>query len=346
MLHQQRQLRLRRKSNFSQLTLNKNARFRGRFCSYNFLVAVQDTYVQHQVNDVYREYYLGPQSSFEENYGYPGDFGASSADASGSVGNQLQADAKGQNFIVSSAKHSWIYDAPFNPQWESGPFQSFSFSNDLQVNRTAHITNDSSEDVRLTFDYLINAGALEYRLPELTSNEYFSLLFMMDIRLNDTESLWFSGGSALVGERYSNWGFEHFRLLAGNLEGSEYAFTTAGEQSSDGPINHWRYQWQQQQGQMDLGVLKAGESIKLDYFYRTRVRGFMEHCVPTRDTEIAIIGCIDNLGSAQIGYWNDGSSALIDESTVKAVPVLEPSPMYLFMLGVFGIFMARTRKEK
>lgn len=303
-------------------------------------------YAQHQVNDTYSEHYLGPQSSFEESYGYPGDFSAGADDASGYVRNRLQVDASGQNFIVSSVMNSWIAEAPFNAGAASGPYQSFSFSNDLQVYRTAHITNDTSVDVHLTFDYLINSGRLQYSLPELTGDEFLSLMYMAGVVVNDHQQSWIVGANAFIGERYRSYFGEPFYLLESVIHGRQNAFTTGGDLNSDTLINHWRYEWQQQQGQMDLGVLKAGETIKLDYFYRTRVRGFIEHCVPTRDTEIAIVGCIDNLGSAQIGYWNDGSSALIDESTVKAVPVPEPAPIYLFMLGVFGVFMARIRKDK
>ncbi len=303
-------------------------------------------YAQHQVNDTYSEHYLGPQSSFEESYGYPGDFSTGSADASGYVRNRLQVDAEGQNFIVSSVGYNWITEAPFHPDAVDGPFQPFSFSNDLQVNRTAHITNDSAADVHLTFDYLINSGRLEYSLPELTGNEYMSLMFMAGVVVNDHQKSWIVGANAFVGERYKSIFDESFYLLESVIQGSQNTFTTSGDLNSDALINHWRYEWQEQQGQMDLGVLKAGETIKLDYFYRTRVRGFMEHCVPARDSEIPIVGCIDSLGSAQIGYWNDGSSALIDESTVKAVSVPEPSPIYLFMLGVFGIFISRIKKNK
>lgn len=302
-------------------------------------------YAQHMVNDVYTEHYLGPQNSFEESYGYPGDFSMGAGDASGFVRNRLQVDANGQNFIVSSVRNSWITEAPSTGGAVSGSYQPFSFSNDLQVYRTAHITNDSAADVHLTFDYLLNSGRMEYALPELTGNEFLSLMYMAGVVVNDHQKSWIVGANAFIGERYRSSFGDSFYLLESVIHGSQNTFTTGGDLSSDALINHWRYQWEQQQGQMDLGVLKAGETIKLDYFYRTRVRGFIEHCVPTRDSEIPIVGCIDDLGSAQIGYWNDGSSALIDESTVKAVPVPESSPMYLFALSLFGLLVARIKKN-
>jgi hypothetical protein len=303
-------------------------------------------YVSHQVNDHSAQYYVN-QSSIELTNGYPSDIGTGTDDAGGGVNSRIIADNAGSNFIVSSARNGWIESYLDAPENSGDAFQAYSFRNKTEVTRKALITNDSSDDVELTFDYLINGGGMDYYVPDLLSEEYLSLLYSIDIVLNG-QSIWFSGGGVLTGERFTAPGVTEFIPVIGSIDlnGSESSWSHYSGVSYDTKMNYWSYSWDEIADTIDLGVVKAGETIELEYRYMTRVSGNIEQCTPVRDSEIPIVGCFDSVASSKIGHgiWGGDNPTLLDHSTIKAHVVDEPASTYLLLAGLFGIFMS-TRKR-
>lgn len=302
-------------------------------------------YVSHRVNDHSAEYYV-TQPSIELTYGYPGDIGTGTDDAGGGVNSRIIADDAGNNFIVSSVRNGWIESYLGAPEIDGGEFQAYSFRNKTEVTRKAVITNDSSDNIALSFDYLINGGSMSYYAPDLLSEEYIGMLYSMDIILNG-QSIWFSGGAVLTGERFTAPGVTELNYVIGSadLNGTERSWSHMAGLGFDTKMNYWEYSWSQMNGNLDLGTVKAGETIELEYRYITRVSGNIEHCTPQRDSEIPIIGCIDGVATSKIGYglWGSEGPVLLDHSAIKSYSVGEPSTGYLFLIGLFG-FMLNRRK--
>lgn len=302
--------------------------------------------IYHQVNGTYTNYSIGPQTSIESNGFHPELIKTSDETAGGGANTQLIADAEGHVMNFSYGATSWIKRYVWQPDTPVEEFEPFSYSSFAQVARTARITNDGADDVRLDFDYIINGGGISYYAPDFDSAEYASASFGISIDINN-QSVWYSGGSIFGSSYTQEQGYPQLDFYGEDLTGRLSEWSHFSGEQFDTRVNFAGYQWDSRIGTMNLGVLKAGESLELSYRYLTSVSGNVTHCVPQADSETPVVGCMDVLAGASIGHglWTSDRSALIDESTITAYSVSEPSPIYLFILGLLGCLIVNLRKR-
>ncbi len=299
----------------------------------------------HQVNFTYESGSLGPQSSIEPDWYNSHYYKTKDELAAGSANTAVLANLAGNSFLYSYGQTGWKVREWYQPETTYESIPAFSYFSSSQLTRSAVITNDTGARVQLDLNYLLASGAIGFYLPELIDDEFAYANFYFDLSVN-SHSIWSSGGSMYVDASYPSIFDPQLSTFGGELHGNLSTWSHLSGEHFDTPMNFWSYNWNGQHGNLSLGELAPGESLEVAYRYFTGVGGRVTHCVPTADPVDLFVGCADLLAFAHLGSAYGSEVAPLDETTIRAVAIPEPSSLAL-MVVAFGLWIRRmTVKAK
>lgn len=233
----------------------------------------------------------------------------------------------------------------FSLNYDSSGTPVDSVSTWAQFSQITTITNDTQDELHLSFDLLIGAGAF----VSSTANLYLHNGFIMStlgISLSQGNQNLFDSVESLRDNGTSEHSFEPNRD-----DDTREAYPTLGTfdisgdaDASDNPktIN---YQWDDILKTFDLGTLRAGESISLEYSLYANIFAHFEwdECMEYNRSY-----CIR---SASINFYDASALDVFNESAFKVtvlngkdVEVPEPSSLML-LLGLLAGLMVKRRRH-
>ncbi len=297
----------------------------------------------HQVNFTYESGALGPQSSIEPDWYNSHTYKTKDESAALNATTAVQANLAGNSFLHSYGQTSWKTREWYQPEITYEPIPTVNYFSSSQLTRSAVITNDTNNNLRLDLNYLLASGAIGFYLPEMIDDEFAYASFYFDLSVNNN-SIWSSGGSMYVDSNYPSIFEPHLSTFGAELNGGVSAWSHLSGEHYDTPMNFWSYNWNSQFGNLNLGELAPGESLEVAYRYVNSVSGRVTHCVPTADPVDILVGCADVLAFAHLGSAYGSEVAPLDDSTIRAVAVPEPSSLALLFV-VLGMLIRRASAQ-
>lgn len=212
------------------------------------------------------------------------------------------------------------------------------------VSQTTTITNDTNEDMHLSFDLLIGAGSL----ISSTANLYFHNGFLMStlgISLSQGNQNLFESVESIRDNGTSGHSFEPNRDAD-----TQEAYPTLGDFDISGDAYESNnpktvnYHWDDIYKTFDLGTLRAGESMSLEYSLYANVFAYFgwDECMEYNSST-----CIR---SASINFYDASALDVFNESAFKVtvldgkdVEVPEPSSLMLLLGLLAGLVVKRRR---
>lgn len=199
------------------------------------------------------------------------------------------------------------------------------------------ITNSSAISQLFSMNFEISAGLLRTSVSEVppVDDEFIQAEYSISISFNGA-SLFESG--AVLRQVSAGNGVDTIESLS--LTGASLNGELTNPQT--GAPDTFIYSWDDYQGNLDLGVLGAGESGLLVYEILTRTSGQFDQCGSSGcgNTQ-ASIG--DPLNLSSIGFPDDITSTPAIE-TPSPIPV--PPAFLLMSTGLIGIFLTARRKAR
>lgn len=201
-----------------------------------------------------------------------------------------------------------------------------------KLKQTALITNSLNDAKAVSFDFLIAAGHLSniFRsgLGPEDDQEHLSIDFCADILLNGT-AIW-STKAVLLQNKSTRLDYKNDNLL------SKSGFDLNSELAAG--VSDGFYSWKEKGGRLDLGVLKPGESIELEYSIGLIVSGKRKNC--NGDSLLCEEERLYNTAS-QVRFGGDDvlKGMAMNSSTITAAPlyVNEPGAWMLLMISLAGV---------
>lgn len=226
------------------------------------------------------------------------------------------ADSAGQSVLSSSG-----------PEYTSGSYfpNPLSVSVQSSVLQRATITNDSAFAQQVDFNFLVAAGSLLTTYGQ-GGNSAFDVGYSANISVNGG-SRWFSAASLQTNSVNYN-----------QLSRSGSFLSNLGLSEINDNLQNWNgsYSWDAYTGNLNLGVLSAGQSLVLEYALNTYVDVYLDE------------QGYSALPSATIGDPFDFNSTPVfaPEQFVTAVVPSVPEPETVAMFGVGLAALAFRRKSR
>ena len=204
----------------------------------------------------------------------------------------------------------------------SGEFGSWS-----TISQTIEIVNDTGADQNYFYDFNILSGELLFNVS--SSYEYGEYL-----RAGNEIHISLDG----VDLFYS----EAVMTVRGGAS-LDFSLRKRGFELSPGGVIGGRYRWGEYSDTLDLGVIRAGQTVKLEYDIRVFTEGSLVEghwaCTLECGTEAWSV-----FGDPNLLHKSPMTAAQLTHKPVSPVSVPEPSLWLLMGTGLFGFAVARRRK--
>ena len=195
------------------------------------------------------------------------------------------------------------------------------------ISQTIEIVNDTGADQNYFYDFNILSGELLFNVsPSYESGEYLRAGNEIHISLDGVD-LFYSEAVMTV------WGGASL----------DFSLRKRGFELSPGGVIGGRYRWGEYSDTLDLGVIRAGQTVKLEYDIRVFTEGNLVDghwaCTFECSTEAWSV-----FGDPNLLHKSPMTAAQLTHKPVSPVSVPEPSLWLLMGTGLFGFAVARRRK--